>query len=288
MIFMGFLEKIIRKILLTNYEFWLKFGVQVIPDHFYYPIPSKEDLTPDFLSRKSSCLGIDWNIEEQNRHLNEVFIKYIDELDRKLVLKMMSPVDALIYYAMIRHYRPSKIIEIGGGESTRIAAFACLKNKVEGHISELICIEPYPNDDLIKGFDGLSRLVQKKVQEVELKVFQDCDLLFIDSSHVVKMGNDVVWEILEIIPILKKGCLIHWHDIFIPEEYPEYWVRERLFWSEQYMVQTFFMYNYEFEIIWATHFMNLYNKENIKKILKDFTESGYPLSSFWARRKITP
>ncbi len=287
MILTRFLERIVRKILLYNPEFWLKFGVQVVPDHFYYPVPSREDLTADFFCRTSNCSGIDWNIEEQRRHLNEVFIKYIYEMDSQPALKMISPVDALVYFAMIRHYRPNKIIEIGSGESTRIAASACIKNKGEGHMGDLICIEPYPNDDLIKGFEGLTGLIKKKVQEVELKEFQDCDMLFIDSSHVVKMGNDVVWEILEIIPVLKKGSLIHWHDIFMPNEYPEYWVKERLFWSEQYMVQAFFMFNGEFEIIWATHFMQLLNHEGIKKIFKCYAESTYPLSSFWARRKIT-
>jgi len=285
---MGFLGKIIRKALLSKPDFWLKFGIQVTPDHFYYPIPSRDDLTADFFSRTARCMGINWNIGEQERHLKEIFTKYTGEIDSRLALKMMSPVDAVIYHSMIRHYKPNKIIEIGSGESTKIAASACLKNLDDGFLSELLCVEPYPNDDLNKGFRGLSGLIKKKVQEVDLEVFKDCDMLFIDSSHVVKMGNDVVWEILEIIPILKKGCLIHWHDIFIPKEYPEYWVRQRLFWSEQYMVQAFFMYNYEFEIIWATHFMHLSNQEEIKKVFRDFAESSYPLSSFWARRKPTP
>jgi len=283
---MNLLGKIFRKLLLSNPSFWEKYDIQITPDHFYYPVPSSNDIPPNFFERCYECIGINWNYDEQHYYLATVFGKYCVELAPNQNLKMMSSIDAAVYFSLIRHHRPKKIIEIGSGESTRIAASACVANRQDGYPCELICIEPFPNDDLVKGFDGLSGLIKKKVQDMELSVFDDVDVLFIDSSHVVKIGSDVVWEILEIVPRLKPGCLIHWHDIFIPGEYLEEWVRQRLFWSEQYLLRAFLMYNRDFGIIWASNLMNKRSPALIRDVFRGHAMHKYPLSSFWVRRNV--
>ena len=90
-------------------------------------------------------------------------------------------------------------------------------NQAHGLDTELIAIEPYPNQVLKKGFPGLSRLIQNKVEEVDINLFshlEDRDILFIDSSHVVRIGGDVIFLYLEVLPRLKKGVVVHIHDIF--------------------------------------------------------------------------
>ena len=134
--------------------------------------------------------------------------------------------DAVIYYSIIRHFNPKLIIEIGSGWSTKIAAQACLKNKQ----TQLISIEPYPQKHLQDGFPGFSKLIPKKVENVNQKIFSKLsknDILFIDSSHTIKTGGDVVCEFLEILPQLKKGVIIHIHDIFFPYDYPKDWVKKK-------------------------------------------------------------
>lgn len=277
------LERVLKKLLLSRPAFWEKCGLQITFDHFYYPIPSSRDLTPELFDRVSEGVGIDWNLEEQQRHLEEVFGACLHELPSSFAVQMMASLDAAVYYAMIRHYKPRKIIEIGGGESTRVAALACLKNQPEDPC-RLVCIEPYPGQDLRQGFDGLSRLIQEKVQSVPLSEFEDCDLLFIDSSHVVKMGSDVVWEMLEIVPRLQKGCLVHFHDIFLPREYPEALAKQRLFWSEQYLLWAFLLFNNSYKILWSSQFMCLKKAERLKEVFKEHFQSDYPVSSFWVQR----
>ncbi|MQF67068.1 class I SAM-dependent methyltransferase [SAR202 cluster bacterium AD-802-F09_MRT_200m] len=97
------------------------------------------------------------------------------------------------------------MVEIGSGFSTRIAARACLMNASNQNPCELIAIEPYPDKALREGLPGLSKLIQMKVESIDLDEIMDCDLLFIDSSHLVKTGGDVNYEILEIVPRLKPG-----------------------------------------------------------------------------------
>src|SRR5262249_34545280 len=131
-------------------------------------------------------------------------------------------VDAEVFYSMIRHFKPQRLIEIGSGYSTFLAAQAVLKNEAEtGHRCDLGAIEPYPGPVLRQGFPGLSRLVARGVQEVPLSEFEalgENDIVFIDSSHVLKTGSDVQYEFLEILPRLRPGVLVHVHDIFLPAE----------------------------------------------------------------------
>ncbi len=116
---------------------------------------------------------------------------------------------------MIRHFRPRLIIEVGSGFSSLISGEAAAKNNG----SAMICIEPFPYDFLRRGFPGLRSLVEKKVEDVELEFFSQLDsndILFIDSSHTVKIGGNVNYLFLEVLPRLKPGVIVHVHNIFCP------------------------------------------------------------------------
>lgn len=279
------LKKVIGRIALSGFELWEGIGVHIIPDNCNYPIPTTNDLYDDIFQRESNCIGINWNVDNQEYYLNKIFSKYATEVDFEKN-EGLSLVDAAIYHSMIRHSKPKKIVEIGSGNSTKIAARACNMNKAEGDHCELIAIEPFPTRELRKGFPGLTRLIEDRVQSVDLKEFVDCDLLFIDSSHVVKIGGDVNYEILEIIPRLKKDCFIHFHDILLPGEYWKAWVKgNRWFWSEQYLLQAFMQFNSDYEIIWASRYQHLNNELMIKKIFPYFEQKKHRITSFWIRRK---
>jgi len=120
-------------------------------------------------------------------------------------------------------------------------------------------------------------MIEKPVQEVELSLFENLnanDILFIDSSHVVKIGNDVIFEYSEILPRLKSGVLIQIHDIFLPDDYPKQWVvNEHKFWAEQYLLQSFLTYNSEFEIIWTSSFYSLKYKDKLEKAIPSWKNS---------------
>jgi predicted O-methyltransferase YrrM len=199
-------------------------------------------------------------------------------------------IDGEILYCMIRHFKPRKIIEIGSGFSTYLAAQALLKNFAEaedGNKCEFTAIEPYPNKVLEQGFPGLTKLIKNRVQDVSLDEFaalKQNDILFIDSSHVLKTGSDVQYEFLEILPRLNKGVIVHVHDIFMPAEYPREWIMKHLrFWNEQYLLQAFLTFNDSFEILWAASYMLLKHPERLKEAFPSYSDNTWP-GSFWIRR----
>lgn len=119
------LKKIVGKIALSGFRFWETFGLHITPDKFDYPIPSTKDLTDYIFLRKSDCIGMNWNVQEQEHYLKNIFPKYATEVEFENN-EGLSLVDAAIYHAMIRHNKPRKIVEIGSGSSTRFAASACI------------------------------------------------------------------------------------------------------------------------------------------------------------------
>jgi hypothetical protein len=198
-------------------------------------------------------------------------------------------VDAEILYCMIRQFKPKRIIEIGSGNSTYLSAQAVLKNKDEtGFEAKLISIEPYPNQVLRKGFPGLSKLVVSKVQDIPLSEFsklEENDILFIDSTHVLKGGSDVQYEYLEILPRLNSGVIVHAHDIFIPSGYPEYMlIKNRGSWNEQYVLQAFLAFNKNFEVLWAGSHMHLKHPDALENAFSSYKRKENWPGSFWFRR----
>lgn len=281
------------------FPLWQQLGVHVLPNHFYNPIPDTRELTDSFFSRRSELIGITMQDEQQLALLNNFKNKFLSEYqtfpqnstgvghEYYISNRTFEEVDGEILYCMIREFKPRKIIEIGSGFSTYLTAQAVLKNSEDGHNSDFTAIEPYPNNVLTQGLPGLTRLMKKCVQEVSLAEFaalQENDILFIDSSHVLKPGSDVQYEYLEILPRLNKGVIVHVHDIFMPAEYPKEWMMKHLrFWNEQYLLQAFLTFNDSFEVIWAANYMLLKHPEQLKEAFPCCSANTLP-GSFWIRR----
>jgi predicted O-methyltransferase YrrM len=130
--------------------------------------------------------------------------------------------DAAMLYAMIRHYRPRRIIEIGSGHSTRFAARAV---RDEGLATTLLAIDPAPRASLAR-LSGQVQHLPHRLEECDLALFSQLearDILFIDSSHILMPGSDVDILLHIILPALAPGVLVHFHDIFLPDSYPAGW-----------------------------------------------------------------
>ena len=267
-------------------------GIHLMPLHFYNPIPQKNKLKhKDFSPYKA--VGIQLNASKQFSLLSS-FQLYFDELAdipyEKPQLEhqyyygnpAFCGIDANIYYAFIRKFQPAKIIEVGAGFSTMMAAQAMRINQT----GTLTAIEPHPFETLKKGFDGLHQCIEKNVQDVDLSLFESLeknDILFIDDSHVSKIGSDVNHLLLRILPILKSGVIVHVHDIFIPYEYPEEWIRNlNLFWNEQYVFQAFLTHNTQFEVLLANYFLSQTDFLKLKELLPN---SPHHIGcSFWIKK----
>jgi hypothetical protein len=192
-------------------------------------------------------------------------------------------VDALVGYCMVRHFQPRLIIEVGSGFSSLVLAQSAAKNRN----SALICIDPFPRDFVRERLPGLQSLITKKVQDIDLEFFsqlQSGDILFIDSSHTVKIGGDVNYLFLEVIPRLKPGVIVHVHDIFLPFEYRRDWVLDELrFWNEQYLLQAFLTFNSQFEVLMANSYLNHYHQADIKAAFRNLPSGAG--GSLWMYRK---
>jgi predicted O-methyltransferase YrrM len=278
-----------------------RLGIHVIPNHFYYPVPDTRLLGDDLWTKPSDLVGIDMNDTAQRELLGGFAAEFHEEYEQFPRQRTSSPhsfylnnnrfesVDAEILYCMVRKFKPARIFEIGSGNSTCLSAQALLRNQAEdGKGAELIACEPYPNPVLRAGFPGLSELIPKRVQEIPLQEFsklQRNDILFIDSSHVVSVGSDVQYEILEILPRLNPGTLIHFHDIFLPAEYPKAWVLgEYKFWSEQYLLQAFLAFNTKYEVIWAGSYMHFRHPDALADAFSSYQRQQTWPASFWIRK----
>jgi len=277
----------------------------VTPVHFYQPIPDTQSLPETLWDRPSKLAGIDMNDFGQLDLLRRHFPKFRDEYEQipikptgegggfHLNNRLFDGTDALVAYCMVRQFQPRLIIEIGSGLSSLLLAQAAARNSS----SNLTCIEPFPRELVRKGFPGLRSLIEKKVQDIDLNFFSQLesgDILFIDSSHTVKIGGDVNYLFLEVLPRLNPGVIVHVHDIFLPFEYRRDWVMDELrFWTEQYLLQAFLTFNSEFEVLMANRYLaHRYlehlkaafpSLENLKAALPNSVRWGG--GSFWMRRK---
>lgn len=281
-----------------SFESWQKLGYHVMRNHYYSPVPDTSKLTDEFFNRVSELKGVEMNESKQIDLLKQFAQKYRSEYDQfpakpstyfdyHTSQTSYRCVEAQMLYCFVRDLKPKKMIEIGSGFSTMLTAQALRLNKKEGYVCDFAAIEPYPNDAIKKGFEGLSRLIDSPVEKVPFSEFESLgenDILFIDSTHTVKTGGDVVYEILEILPRLKKGVYIHVHDIFMPYEYPASWYKVQRFWAEQYMLQAFLQFNDTYEIVWASHFMHRKHSDLCKASM-NFYEPGLPfVSGFWIKK----
>jgi predicted O-methyltransferase YrrM len=196
--------------------------------------------------------------------------------------------DGSILHAMLRRYRPKRLIEVGSGYSS-----ACALDTIDHFLTgsvDVSFIEPYPELllRLLAAAADKYKIYTNKIQEVDLDVFkqlEDGDFLFIDSTHVMKTGSDVCHELFTLLPMLKPGVFIHFHDIFWPFEYGKNWVlQENRSWNEIYGLRAFLMYNNAFEIVFFNDFF--------EKTCRNIINRDYPAmlknsgGSIWLRKLI--
>ena len=269
---------------------WERHGFHVTPVHFYESIPDTQSLPETLWSQPSELVGIDMNDSIQLEFLRSHFTKLRDEYNKLPIepppgqKRPFRGVDALVAYCMIRHFQPKLIAEVGSGWSSLVLGRAAAKNKN----SALICIDPFPGELLRKGnIPVLRSLIEKKIQGIDLEFFSQLgsgDVLFIDSSHTAKIGGDVNYLFLEVIPRLRPGVIVHVHDIFLPFDYRRDWVLDEFrFWTEQYVLQAFLTFNSEFEVLLANGYLNHYHQQELKAAFPGLR--SWAGGSFWMRRK---
>ena len=272
-------------------------GIFPLRDHYYEPLFNPKVLTRP-LSEARELAAVDLNVEEQLDLLKR--FQYNSELSA-FPLKpgrarefyydngIFESGDAEYLYNMIRSFKPRRLVEIGSGQSTLMAANAIKANIRDdpNYSCAHICVEPY-EAEWLESLDV--EVIRKPVEQISKQLFCDLeenDILFIDSSHMIRPQGDVLCEYLEILPLLSSGVLVHIHDIFTPRDYIAEWiVTGARFWNEQYLLEAFLSFNDEYKVIGALNFLRHQYPEELASVCPvlgkqiDHREPG----SFWLRR----
>ncbi|MGI8606030.1 MAG: class I SAM-dependent methyltransferase [Gaiellaceae bacterium] len=279
-----------------------RLGFHLLPHHYYVPIPEQADLTESFWQAESELVGVDTN-EQGALELVEILRPHIEELRAAVPLEetpgarfhllnsAFMAVDAHVYYGLLRHFQPETVIEVGAGWSTLVALAANEANRVGGGKgARLVAVDPFPSP-VLESLEDDVEIVPAKLQDVELERFtalRSGDVLFVDSTHVLRAGGDVQRAYCEIFPRLAPGVLVHVHDVSLPRPYPRSYFDNRWYWNEQYVLQTFLAFNSRFEVLWPGNVMAGRHPEAVAELFPELAvmRRVFPQSepsSFWMR-----
>jgi hypothetical protein len=268
--------------------------------HFYSPIVNPAELDAARLwPARPEIIGIDFDDASHQRILREVFPHYLGLYDYPEHLEetpdltqfytqnsQFSWLDSRALFVLLRAWRPRRLIEVGSGFSTLLAAD--VNRRFLDSTLEITCIEPYPREFLRDPQLGISRLVEQKVQDIaldEFAVLEAGDILFIDSSHVAKTGSDVNFLYFEVMPRLRPGVRVHVHDIFLPHEYPRDWVIDKnRSWNEQYLLRALLMHSTGFRVIFGCSYAYWRFPELVRDALAHPQGRVFAGGSFWIER----
>lgn len=283
------------------------FGYNVVKRADYYstlPVLAEIEQTRARWDRPSALAGLDVDVPGMIKRLSELADRWEQEFidatgdyvanTRRGFGPGYPYVDACTLYYFLREHKPRTYLEVGSGLSTFYASLAAQRNAEDGSPLQITCIEPYPFDALrsLPDFE----LVEGFVQDVPLDRFEALesgDVLFIDSSHALKIDSDVAFLFLEVLPRLKPGVFVHIHDVHFPFNGPfpaDTWLfgeRWPVYWNEAMVVQTFLAFNSAFEILLSVPMIRHDDESFLIDHHADYVplaEDPNPPSSLWLQR----
>jgi predicted O-methyltransferase YrrM len=272
---------------------------------YYSPLPSRRRLKSTMArwTKPSSLLGVAYDLAEMKVLLSDLVRRYHEEFTELLPYEEAlalgfgpgyTRLDAMVLYAMLRARKPARYVEVGSGLSTYYASLAGQRNASEDRPMQITCVEPYPFEAL-KTIPGIS-VLQHEVQDVGLELFSglgEDDVLFIDSSHIVRLDGDVPFLFLEVLPALRPGPLVHIHDIPFPYHCPypaEYWIYKGvwpMWWNESMLLHALLCGNGQFAVILSTPLIRHHDEAFLKQLIPDYQtidEEPNTFSSIWLKR----
>ena len=275
-------------------QLFKRLGVFPIPNHYYHPLFDDRQLGKS-LREDRPLPGLDMNEAGQLKLLDN--LTHAEELAALDLNRQRADDphafrfgngqfesgDAEFLYQIIRTTKPARMIEVGSGQSTKIAKLAFDANQKDGApTASHICIEPYENPWL----EALGVHVERRrVEDCPADLFGQLDkgdLLFIDSSHIIRPQGDVLFEFLTLLPRLKSGVLIHVHDVFTPKDYLDDWVRDYVyFWNEQYIMEALLTHSSRFRVKAALNFLMHHHYDRLKTVCPYLDESREPGSFYF-------
>lgn len=292
--------------MLSRYRAW---NGRIKPGHFYSPVPSEAEVeqlaSRAFEHRPRTFPGIDLCAAEQLSLLKELAPFAADQPfgdDPRPGVRYFfrngyfSHGDALLLHGLLRLKRPGRVIEIGSGFSSFVMLDT--NERFLGRQTRLTFIDPNPErllSRLLPEDQATAEIVTKPVQEFPIERFSELtggDILFVDSSHVSKLGSDLNHILFEIVPRLASGVLVHFHDIFYPFEYPPEWFADGRYWNEAYLLRAFLQFNRDFAICAWLDYLGTFHAAELaasiplamRNVSTSCPDDFAPSGSLWLRR----
>jgi Methyltransferase domain len=263
-------------------------GQDLLTRNYYSPIPAWEDLPDEVFMRRSPLTGISYD--------EDAHVEFLQRLEPYLVEfeppsgfvwdnGMYERIEADVLHAIVRAARPKRIIELGSGYSTLIIADAVRRNGLDGSQCTYSIFDPFaPN--FIRARTTELDWRNESAADVALEVFRELgedDILFVDTTHTVKLGSEVNYIVLDVLPTLAPGVLVHIHDIFLPYEYPRGFFEQKCYWAEQYLLQGFLTNNQSWEVALPLAALTKDRPADVARLVQSFRGNAGP-GAFWIRR----
>jgi hypothetical protein len=279
----------LKKLLCNVFIFGQRFGLDILPRHFYSEIPDIFKLrSTDWWKKEFTMVGVPGSdLREQMKFIEDLFpaeirreiseAKVHEAACKKNDAMGYGKVEADVLYAFIRKFMPQTIIQIGCGVSTAIclaaARAACYRPKV-------VCIEPYPNEFLIaEAKQGSIELVRSPVEMLPISFVEQLqagDFFFVDSTHTLGPAGEVSRIILELLPRLNRGVLVHFHDIYFPFDYPdEILTKPQFFPHESVLLHAFLAHNDSFEIVACLSMLHHKKRDDLKQVVSSYVPADH-------------
>jgi hypothetical protein len=262
-------------------------GHDLVRRDFYSPVPALSEIPAAVFDRRSPLAGIEFDVDAQLAFLQELG-PFLAEFEppRGFVWdnQMYGAVEADVLYAMVRHAKPARVIELGSGFSSLIIAAAVRRNAAEGSPVSYRAYDPYAREFVRGGIEGLEWR-DRSATDVPLEEFDALragDVLFVDTTHTVKLGSEVNYVVLDVLPRLQPGVSVHFHDVVLPYEYPRAFFDQGLYWAEQYLLQAFLAQNPSWEIVLALHALVRDRPAEVAAAVRSYRPGPAP-GAFWIR-----
>jgi predicted O-methyltransferase YrrM len=274
---------------------------------YYSPLPSVRALarTRERWDRPSALAGVRYDLDAMKQLLGSLMAEHgeelaelppYDEAKRLGYGPGFTRLDAALLYLVLRRLRPRRVIEVGSGLSTYYAVRALERNRADGAPGAITCIDPY-SGDRVRGLPGVE-VLRREVQDVAPDYFEALgagDVLFIDSTHVVRIDGDVPHLYLEVLPRLRPGVVVHSHDVHFPYNVPHpaeeyvFGAKWPMLWTEAMLLQAFLSLNAEFELFLAPPLIRHYDEAFLEATVPDYrpvvaADYDTHFGSVWYRR----
>lgn len=283
-----------------EYEVLPKGRYDVVARDYYSPVPNLDLLPAEIWERRSPLGGVDLKVEAAIELIEGELAPFVAELEILesgpappgtffLRNENYESVDTELLYAILRARKPRRVLELGSGFTTLLIGEAARRNAADGVATEHVAYDPFPRAQILgEAPPPPTRFEPLSATDVPLETFRDLeegDVLFVDTTHTVKLGSDVNYIVLDVLPTLAPGVIVHFHDIFLPFEYPRVWFEEmHYYWAEQYLLQAFLAFNDAFEVLIPAEAVAREHPQRLAAVVPSFVPGKRPGAIWLARR----